>query len=146
MWLSLKQKQLIIDGSVSLTKPRTHHFWWSSWPLGPWVCLSLLTQNRCNQHTLSSSRLQVCRKPSIPTPPCHYASDCILNFEDCKLCRSTCPPFAAVFHQFLGFFFFSLCCSGCPVTRPVDPADFELWDPPASSSRVLWLKACTTTT
>jgi hypothetical protein len=40
----------------------------------------------------------------------------------------------------------SLCTPGCPGTHSVDQADLELMDLPASSSQVLELKACTTTT
>jgi hypothetical protein len=36
--------------------------------------------------------------------------------------------------------------SGCPGTHFVDQAGLELGNPPASASRVLGLKACTTTT
>jgi hypothetical protein len=47
------------------------------------------------------------------------------------------------------FFFFrdrvSLCSPGCPETHSVDQAGLELRNPPASASRVLGLKACTTT-
>jgi hypothetical protein len=39
----------------------------------------------------------------------------------------------------------SLCSPGCPVTYSVDQAGLELRNPPASASRVLGLKACTTT-
>jgi hypothetical protein len=53
---------------------------------------------------------------------------------------------------FLFFFVFflvfrdrvSLYSPGCPGTHFVDQAGFELRDPPASASRVLGLKACTT--
>jgi hypothetical protein len=47
-----------------------------------------------------------------------------------------------------GFFFLdrvSLCSPGCPGTHFVDQADLELREPPASASRVLGLKACSTT-
>ena len=37
-----------------------------------------------------------------------------------------------------------LCSSGCPVTYSVDHAGLKLRDPPASTSQVLGLKACTT--
>jgi hypothetical protein len=40
-----------------------------------------------------------------------------------------------------GFF----CSPGCPGTHSVDQAGLELRNPPASVSRVLGLKACTTT-
>jgi hypothetical protein len=40
----------------------------------------------------------------------------------------------------------SLCSLGCPGTHSVDQAGLELRNPPASASRVLGLKACTTTT
>jgi hypothetical protein len=50
------------------------------------------------------------------------------------------------------FFFFlvfrdrvSLCIPGCPGTHSVDQAGLELRNPPAPASRVLGLKACTTT-
>jgi hypothetical protein len=55
------------------------------------------------------------------------------------------------FFVFLGFFFVvfrdrvSLCSSGCPGTHFVDQASLELRNPLASASRVLGLKACTTT-
>jgi hypothetical protein len=39
----------------------------------------------------------------------------------------------------------SLCISDCPGTHFVDQAGLELRNPPASASRVLGLKACTTT-
>ena len=39
----------------------------------------------------------------------------------------------------------SLCSPGCPGTHSVDQAGLELRNPPASASRVLGLKACTTT-
>jgi hypothetical protein len=39
----------------------------------------------------------------------------------------------------------SLYSSGCPGTHLVDQAVLELRNPPASASRVLGLKACTTT-
>jgi hypothetical protein len=39
----------------------------------------------------------------------------------------------------------SLCSPGCPGTHFVDQAGLELRNPPASASRVLGLKACTTT-
>jgi hypothetical protein len=53
----------------------------------------------------------------------------------------------------LGFFLFfvffpdrvSLCSPGCPGTHSVDQAGLELRNPPAYASRVLGLKACTTT-
>jgi hypothetical protein len=38
----------------------------------------------------------------------------------------------------------SLCGPGCPGTHFVDQAGLELRNPPASASRVLGLKACTT--
>jgi hypothetical protein len=38
----------------------------------------------------------------------------------------------------------SLCSPGCPGTHSVDQAGLELRNPPASASRVLGLKACTT--
>jgi hypothetical protein len=38
-----------------------------------------------------------------------------------------------------------LCSPGCPETHSVDQAGLELRNPPASASRVLGLKACTTT-
>jgi hypothetical protein len=38
-----------------------------------------------------------------------------------------------------------LCSPGCPGTHSVDKAGLELRNPPASASRVLGLKACTTT-
>jgi hypothetical protein len=52
---------------------------------------------------------------------------------------------------FFGFFFFfqdrvSLFSPGCPGTHFVDQAALELRNPPASASRALGLKACTTTT
>jgi hypothetical protein len=50
---------------------------------------------------------------------------------------------------FFFFFFFqdrvSLCSPRCPGTHSVDQAGLELRNPPASASRVLGLKACTTT-
>uniref|UniRef100_A0A8C6I9J9 Translationally-controlled tumor protein n=1 Tax=Mus spicilegus TaxID=10103 RepID=A0A8C6I9J9_MUSSI len=55
------------------------------------------------------------------------------------------------FLSFLFFFFLvfrdrvSLCSSGCPGTHSVDQGGLELRNPPASASRVLGLKACTTT-
>jgi hypothetical protein len=39
----------------------------------------------------------------------------------------------------------SLCSPGCPGTHFVDQAGLELRNPPASTSQVLGLKACTTT-
>jgi hypothetical protein len=39
----------------------------------------------------------------------------------------------------------SLCSPGCPGTHFVDQAGLELRNPPASASRVLGLKVCTTT-
>jgi hypothetical protein len=39
----------------------------------------------------------------------------------------------------------SLYSPGCPGTHSVDQAGLELRNPPASASRVLGLKACTTT-
>jgi hypothetical protein len=39
----------------------------------------------------------------------------------------------------------SLCSPGCPITHFVDQAGLEPRNPPASASRVLGLKACTTT-
>jgi hypothetical protein len=58
------------------------------------------------------------------------------------------------FSFFLFFFLFffklvfrdrvSLCCLGCSGTHFVDQASLELRDLPASASRVLGLKACTT--
>jgi hypothetical protein len=39
----------------------------------------------------------------------------------------------------------SLCSPGCPGTNSVDQAGLELRNPPASASRVLGLKVCTTT-
>jgi hypothetical protein len=39
----------------------------------------------------------------------------------------------------------SLCSPGCPGTHSVDQAGLELRNPPASASRVLGLKVCTTT-
>jgi hypothetical protein len=39
----------------------------------------------------------------------------------------------------------SLCSPGCPGSHFVDQAGLELRNPPASASRVLGLKACTTT-
>jgi hypothetical protein len=54
--------------------------------------------------------------------------------------------------SFLSFFLFlffqdrvSLCSPGCPGTHSVDQGGFELRNPPASTSQVLGLKACTTT-
>ena len=41
--------------------------------------------------------------------------------------------------------FRSLCSPGCPGAHSVDQAGLELRDPPASASRVLGLKWCTTT-
>jgi hypothetical protein len=38
----------------------------------------------------------------------------------------------------------SLCSPGCPGTHSVDQAGLELRDLPASASRVLGLKVCTT--
>jgi hypothetical protein len=53
---------------------------------------------------------------------------------------------------FFSFFFFlvfrdtvSLYSSGCPGTHFVDQAGLELRNPPASASRMLGLKACTST-
>jgi hypothetical protein len=53
--------------------------------------------------------------------------------------------------QYIFFFFFlvfrdrvSLCSPGCPGTHFVDQAGLELRNPPASTSRVLGLKACAT--
>jgi hypothetical protein len=40
----------------------------------------------------------------------------------------------------------SLYNPGCPGTHSVDQAGFKLSNPPASASRVLGIKACTTTT
>jgi hypothetical protein len=40
----------------------------------------------------------------------------------------------------------SLCSPGCPETHFVDQAGLELRNPPASTSQVLGLKACATTT
>ncbi|GAB1302668.1 NADH dehydrogenase [Apodemus speciosus] len=40
----------------------------------------------------------------------------------------------------------SLCSPGCPGTYSVDQAGLKLRNPPASASRVLGLKTCTTTT
>jgi hypothetical protein len=49
---------------------------------------------------------------------------------------------------FVLFFVFrhrvSLCSPGCPGAHSVDQAGLELRNPPASASRVLGLKACTT--
>jgi hypothetical protein len=59
--------------------------------------------------------------------------------------------FFCLFVCFLGFFSFfsqdrvSLYSPGCPRTHSVDQAGLELRNPPASASRVLGLKACTTT-
>jgi hypothetical protein len=39
----------------------------------------------------------------------------------------------------------SLCSPGCPGTHSVDQAGLKFRNPPASASRVLGLKACTTT-
>jgi hypothetical protein len=55
------------------------------------------------------------------------------------------------FFFFFSFFFFvfrdrvSLCSPGCPGTHFVDQAGLELRNLPASASRVLGLKVCTTT-
>jgi hypothetical protein len=49
---------------------------------------------------------------------------------------------------FWGFFWLyrvSLYSPGCPGTHSVDQAGLELRNPPTSASRVLGLKACTTT-
>jgi hypothetical protein len=49
---------------------------------------------------------------------------------------------------FLFLFFWdrvSLCSPGCPGTHSVDQAGLELRNPPSSASRVLGLRACTTT-
>jgi hypothetical protein len=61
------------------------------------------------------------------------------------------PNRTSVQHGYVIFFFLvfrdrvSLCSSGCPGTHFVDQAGLELRNPPASASRVLGLKACTTT-
>jgi hypothetical protein len=59
------------------------------------------------------------------------------------------PEAVVVFFFFFFFLVFrdrvSLCSPGCPGTHFVDQAGLELRDPPASASRVLGLKACTTT-
>jgi hypothetical protein len=57
-------------------------------------------------------------------------------------------PFFFFFFFFFGLVFrdrVSLYNLGCPGTHFVDQAGLELRSPPASASRVLGLKACTTT-
>jgi hypothetical protein len=53
-----------------------------------------------------------------------------------------------IFLFWLGLVFFQdrvfLCRPGCPGTHFVDQAGLKLRNPPASASRVLGLKACTT--
>jgi hypothetical protein len=53
-----------------------------------------------------------------------------------------------IYTSFFFFFFFpdrvSLCSPGCPGTHSVDQAGLKLRNLPASASRVLGLKACTT--
>jgi hypothetical protein len=55
--------------------------------------------------------------------------------------------FGLVWFGLVWFFFWdrvSLCSSGCPRTHSVDQAGLELRNLPASASRVLGLKVCTT--
>jgi hypothetical protein len=65
-------------------------------------------------------------------------------------CPALCPSAGIFFclFVFLFFWFFrdrvSLYSPGCPGTHFVDQAGLELRNPPASASRVLGLKACTT--
>jgi hypothetical protein len=69
------------------------------------------------------------------------------------LCRYICVCVYVCMHIFLFFFFgggvgfdrVSLYSPGCPGTYFVDQAVLELRNPPASASRVLGSKACTTT-
>jgi hypothetical protein len=54
------------------------------------------------------------------------------------------PSLSFVFCFFVFWDRVSLCSPGCPRTHSVDQAGLELRNPPASASRVLGLKACTT--
>jgi hypothetical protein len=49
------------------------------------------------------------------------------------------------YHENFFFWFFETYSPGCPGTHSVDQAGLELRNPPASASRLLGLKACTTT-
>jgi hypothetical protein len=60
------------------------------------------------------------------------------------------PSLLKLFQSLSSFFWFvrdrvSLCSPGCPGTHFVDQAGLELRNLPASASRVLGLKVCTTT-
>jgi hypothetical protein len=66
------------------------------------------------------------------------------------VCVCVCVLFIMLYRvNIYDFFFFrdrvSLCSPGCPGTHSVDQAGLELRNLPASASRVLGLKACTTT-
>jgi hypothetical protein len=83
------------------------------------------------------------------------------SFYLTKTVMNSVKPLDACWHltvnwflSFFSFFFFfflvfrvrvSLCSPDCPGTHFVDQAGLELRNPPASASRVLGLKACTTT-
>jgi hypothetical protein len=82
---------------------------------------------------------------------CMHACTC-LGVDACGGQRSGSGAFlnnCSLLFFFVCFVFFgdrvSLYHSGCPGTHSVDQAGLELRNPSASASRVLGLKACTTT-
>ena len=81
-------------------------------------------KNMCTFPTIPSLLIKICSQPSHP--------------------NNRRFPFL-----FVCFCFFrdrvSLCSPGCPGTHFVEQAGLELRNPPASASRVLGLKVCTTT-
>jgi hypothetical protein len=78
----------------------------------------------------------------------HLLLGSVVPFEPCNCYLLFSFLFCFVFFLFVCLFVFrdrvSLCSPGCPGTHSVDQAGLELRNPPASASRVLGLKACTT--
>ena len=78
----------------------------------------------------------------------------ISDISNCELSYLLSSDKKCIFLVLFCFLFFvclffqdrvSLCCSGCPGTHFVDQAGLKLSYLPASASKVLRLKACTTT-
>jgi hypothetical protein len=106
-----------------------------------WYIDSLLTEARSPRGS-----------PMPPSPVTSNSLPIILTMPvgniDCWVCSDL--KLLKLSSSFFFFFFFgfrdrvSLCSPGCPGTHSVDQAGLELRNPPASASRVLGLKACTT--
>jgi hypothetical protein len=102
-------------------------------------------------------------EPPLPTPQTWVlvseGSHAMQQFDFCYCWFLFCFVFVFVFDLvwfglvWFGLVWFglvfrdrvSLCSPGCPETHFVDQAGLELRNPPASASRVLGLKVCTTT-